>query len=107
MQTDLELFARKLKLIRQKRKFTLEKLEEVSNLTPNHIAKLEAGKSNPSFNSISELAHALNVELKELFNFDELKDENYIREEFKKLINYSDEKHLQLLYKVHRDLIEF
>ncbi len=105
MKSDLELFSQKLKILRQKRKLTLEKLSELSDLSPNHIAKLEASKTNPSFNSICSLAAALQVEIKELFNFDDLKDKEFIKDEFQKLINYSDVKHLQLLYKIHKDII--
>ena len=58
-----------------------------------------------SIHNLERIALALNVEIKEFFNFDGLKDVNYIKEEFKKMIKYSDEKHLQLLYKIHNDLI--
>lgn len=105
MESDLILFSKKLRILRKKRKLTMEKLAELCDLTPNHIAKLEAAKSNPSFFSISKIAKALNVELKELFNFDELKDENFIKDEFEKLIKYSDSEHLSLLYKIHKDII--
>ena len=105
MKSDLELFAKKLKIIRQKRKYTLEKLAELCELTPNHISKLEAAKSNPSFSTISKLAKSLDVEIKELFVFDDLKDEEYIKDEFIKLIKYSDSKYLKLLYKIHKNLI--
>lgn len=105
MESDLILFSKKLRTLRKKRKLTMEKLAELCDLTPNHIAKLEAAKSNPSFLSISKIAKALNVELKELFNFDELKDENFIKDEFEKLIKFSDSEHLRLLYKIHKDII--
>ena len=105
MQSDLELFAKKLRILRKKRKLTMEKLAELCELTPNHIAKLEAARSNPSFVSISKIANSLGVELKELFNFDELKEEDFIKNEFENLIKTSDAKHLQLLYKIHKDII--
>lgn len=105
MNSDLILFARRMKNLRTKRNLTMEKLAELCDLTPNHIAKLEAAKSNPSFLSLSKIATALNVEIKELFNFDELQDENYIKDEFNKLIKYSSPEHIKLLYKIHKDII--
>lgn len=105
MATDLLFFAKKLKVLRQKRHLTLEKLAELADLTPNHIAKLEAAKSNPSFNAISSLAKALNVELKELFNFDEFKDVNFVKTEFNEMIISAKEEHLKLLYKIYRDIV--
>ena len=105
MQDDLKLFSKKLKMLRNKRKLTLEKLSEMANISPNHLSKLEASNTNPSFGLISKLATALDVELKELFNFDELKPPSFIKDEFKKLMKCSSDEHLKLLYKIHRDLI--
>ena len=105
MQDDLKLFSKKVKMLRNKRKLTLEKLAEMAGISTNHLSKLEASKTKPSFGLISKLATALDVELKELFNFDELKDPSFIKDEFEKLIKYSNEEHLKLLYKIHRDLI--
>ena len=106
MNNDLELFAKKLKILRQKRRLTLEKLAELADLTPNHIAKLEATKSHPSFNAISRLAQALDVELKDLFDFEDLKSKNYIKEEFAKILDKSDTSHLQLLYRIHKSITD-
>jgi transcriptional regulator with XRE-family HTH domain len=105
MDKNLILFAKKLKKLRKKRHLTLEKISELTDVSPNHILKLEGGRANPSFSLISRLSEALNVEIKELFNFDDLQPESYIKDEFLKLINFSDEKHLQTLYKIHKDLI--
>lgn len=105
MDKNLELFAKKLKQIRKKRGFTLEKLAEIVDVSPNHIQKIEGARANPSFSLISKLSQALNIDIKEFFNFDDLQPENFIKDEFLKLIKYSDEKHLQILYKIHCDLI--
>lgn len=70
-----------------------------------HISKLEIAGSYPSIETLERIASVLGVEIKEFFNFDGLKDANYVRDELKKLLKYSDEKHLQLLYKIHNDII--
>ena len=105
MTVELELFARRLKSLRLKRKLTLERLAELSDLTSNHIAKLEAAKSNPSFPSLTNIAKALNVEIKDLFDFDEFKDENNVRTELKELIEHAGLEYLNVLYKVHKSII--
>ena len=104
MKNDLELFATKLKILRQKRRLTLEKLAELADLTPNHISKLEAAKSHPSFSSIGNLAKALDVEIRDLFNFDDLNDRKYIVNEFNKILRNATTAHLQLLYRIHKSL---
>ena len=105
MKTTKELLAVRLKQLRKSRGLTQEKLAELIGRDTKHISKLEIAGSYPSIETLERIALALNVEIKEFFNFDGLKDVNYIKEEFKKMIKYSDEKHLQLLYKIHNDLI--
>lgn len=104
MKDNLVNFAMKLKMLRQKRKLTLEKLAEIADLTPNHIAKLEAAKSNPSFDSISNLANALEVEIKDLFDFEEIKNKNHIKEKLENFINKASEEELMLLYRIYQSI---
>jgi len=105
MKTTKQLLALRLKELRKSRGLTQEKLAEMIGRDTKHISKLEIAGSYPSIETLERIAKALNVELKDIFNFDGLQDKNYIVDEFEKLLKYSDEKHLQLLYKIHKDLI--
>ncbi len=100
-----KLFAARVAFLREKKGLTQEKLAELVGRSTNHISKIETAGTNPSFDLIVRLAHALNVDLKDLFNFDSLNDINFIKEEFKNYIEKPDENHLKLLYKIHKDLI--
>lgn len=105
MKTTKELLAIRLKQLRKSRGLTQDKLAELIGRDTKHISKLEIAGSYPSIETLDRIAVALNVEIKEFFNFDGLKDANYIKEEFVKMLKYSDENHLQLLYKIHNDII--
>ena len=105
MHKARELFAARVAFLREKRGLTQEKLAEMVNRSTNHISKIETAGANPSFDLIVHLSHALNVELKELFNFDSLENIDIIKSEFKKYIENADENHLKVLYKIHRDLL--
>lgn len=105
MKTTKELLAIRLKQLRKSRGFTQEKLAELIGRDTKHISKLEIAGSYPSIETLERIAVALDVEIKEFFDFDSLKDVNFIKEEFKKMIKFSDDKHLQLLYKIHNDII--
>lgn len=105
MQTTKQLLAIRLKQIRKSRGLTQEKLAELIGCDTKHISKLEIAGSYPSIETLERIAAALNVELKDIFNFDGLKDADYIKDEFKSLLKSSDEKHLQTLYKIHKSLI--
>ncbi len=105
MNTNLEYFAKKIKVLRLKRGFTQEKLSEMIGISTNHLSKLEIAGSNPSFDTIEKLALALNIEIKELFNFDEFKNVSYVKDEFQKILKYSSDEHIRLLYKIHNNII--
>lgn len=105
MKSTKELLVIRIKQLRKSRGLTQEKLAELIGRDTKHISKLEIAGSYPSIDTLERIAAALNIEIKEFFNFDGLNDANYIREEFKKMLKYSDEKHLQLLYKIHNDII--
>lgn len=105
MRTTKQLLALRLKELRKSRGLTQEKLAEMIGRDTKHISKLEIAGSYPSIETLERIAKALNVELKDIFNFDGLQDKNYVVNEFEKLLKYSDEKHLQILYKIHRELI--
>lgn len=106
MNKDLMLFAKKLKQIRKQRHLTLEKFSELVDISPNHISKLESARTFPSFQLISRIANALNIDIKELFDFDGDKDEEYIKNEFVQMIKHSNPKYLNTLYKIHQNLTE-
>lgn len=104
MTNELELFGKKLKIIRRKRHLTLEKLAELVDISPNHISKLEAARSNPSFQILVRLAKALDVELKELLDFDDFKQAKDIKNEIINAIKKSDNNDLHLMYKIYKQV---
>lgn len=68
-----ELFLKKLgskiKILRNNKKYSQEGLASLSNLDRNYISLIENGKANPSIIYLKQIAHALEVDIKELFNF--------------------------------------
>ncbi|NMH89979.1 helix-turn-helix domain-containing protein [Flavivirga algicola] len=75
----LVLFGKKLKELRLKKKLSLRALEKECDIDNSYISKIEHGKANISFHTITELAGAFKVHPKELFNFEhEWKDEAFM-----------------------------
>ena len=105
MATTKQLLAMRLKELRKSRGLTQEKLAEMIGRDTKHISKLEIAGSYPSIETLERIANALDVELKDIFNFDGLKEKNFIVNEFEKILKYSDEKYLKMLYKIHKELI--
>lgn len=105
MTSTKELLAQRLKQLRKSRGLTQEKLAELIERDTKHISKLEIAGSYPSVETLDRIAKALDIELKDLFNFDGLKDRQFINNEFKKLIKNGSTEYLQKLYKIHKSLI--
>lgn len=68
--TDIEKrFGTKLAYIRKNKKFSQMKLAEIVNMNFNYIGQIERGEANVTIKTIKVLADALDVEIKELFDF--------------------------------------
>ena len=76
MDKKLLLFGKRIAKLRARKNITQEKLAELIGYSPNHISKLESARTNPSFDLIIKIAEALNVEVKELFDYEKSKKEN-------------------------------
>lgn len=62
-------FGAKLAYIRKSKKLSQIKLAEIVNMNFNYIGQIERGEANVTIKTMKTLANALQVELKELFDF--------------------------------------
>ena len=84
-----KLFGTQVKLLRNFRKLTQEELLEQINIDIRQLARIEAGTSFVTSETIEKLCTALNVTYKELFDFENIED-NMTCEDIKKYKqNYS------------------
>lgn len=67
---DLEKrFGAKLAYIRKSRQLSQIKLAEIVDMNFNYIGQIERGEANVTIKTIKLLANALNVDVKEFFEF--------------------------------------
>ena len=66
------LFGCRLRQLREKRSMSQEKLAEAADVVPRYINYLEHGKRWPSSEKLEKLAQALNIQVKDLFDFTDL-----------------------------------
>ena len=59
----------KIRIERQKRKISQEKLAELAELNRNSVGLIERGETNVTLKNLENIANALNIDIKELFNF--------------------------------------
>lgn len=59
----------KIRIERQKRKISQEKLAELSGLNRNFVGMIERGETNVTVKNLENIANALDLPIQELFNF--------------------------------------
>lgn len=70
MNLDIEKrFGTKLAYVRKSRKLSQMKLAELVGMNFNYIGQIERGEANVTIKTMKILADALEIELKELFDF--------------------------------------
>lgn len=70
MKEDIsKLFATKVQEIRESKKITRTKLSELAGLDMSYIGKIEKCEKSPNLRTIIKLADALEVPVKDLFDF--------------------------------------
>lgn len=72
MDKNFELekkFGTKLAYVRKNKKLSQIKLAEIVNMNFNYIGQIERGEANVTLKTMKILANALDIEMKELFDF--------------------------------------
>lgn len=59
----------KIRVERQKKKISQEKLAELADLNRNFVGMIERGETNVTVKNLEAIANALGLDIKELFNF--------------------------------------
>ncbi|WP_395052382.1 helix-turn-helix domain-containing protein [Flavobacterium sp.] len=75
MRKDVEIepiiyFGKQLRLIRQSKGLSMEKLSELSSFEYSQISRTALGQINTSIDTVFKLAKALEINPKELFDFE-------------------------------------
>ncbi|MGB8345212.1 MAG: helix-turn-helix transcriptional regulator [Ktedonobacteraceae bacterium] len=65
------LIGKKVKHLRRLNDFTQAQLAEKADLSLNYISQIETGVASPTVKTLLAIAKALNVDLKELFDFNQ------------------------------------
>ena len=66
---DLQKFGKRLKALRLDHNLTQLELAEILDMSPNFIGMIERGETNVTVKNLACIAAALQVDIRELFNF--------------------------------------
>ena len=81
----------RIKTLRLAKKYTQEKFAELVGIDSKNISKIETGSNYPSSETLKSIANALNIDVYELFVFNNEIDYEKIRDEI--ISSLDDKKH--------------
>ncbi len=76
MSTGNKQFGERVKFIRENRNLTQEKMAEYVGLEYQTISRIETGENFTSFVTLLKIAECLNVEIKDLFDYNNIQPED-------------------------------
>lgn len=99
MKNTKELLGLRIRELRKGKGLSQEQLSEKIGIDSKHLSRIELGKSFPYMETLEGIAKALEVEMKELFEFNHMAKPIDLKGIEKLLEGASDDK-LQLIYKI-------
>lgn len=105
MSDSKKLIGERIGKLRKARGFTQSKLAEQIGLDNSHLSRLETGKHYPSLDSLEAMAKALDVELREFFEFPTLETEAQLRASLIEIAQTAPESVIRELVPIARNLL--
>lgn len=91
---------KRIKEIRESRGLRQVQLAELIDMEPSNLSKLENGNQLPKEENIIKIAKFLNVEIKDLFDFEHKKSKEALKLEVLKIIDEITPNQLEFIYKI-------
>jgi len=99
-KTIKKLLGLRIKQLRKKLQLTQFALGEIINLDQRQIAYIEGGNSFPSLKTLNKICYVFNCQIKDLFDFEHLIDEDNVKEKFAQKIQSMNDKKIQMYYQM-------
>jgi len=100
-------FGKRVKELRKSRGYTQEKVAELINLEPPNISKMESGTHFPLPENIEKLANALNVEVKDLFDYEHFQLKHTLVSKINDFLDAAELKDVEFVYKFTTGLKQY
>ncbi len=105
MRTTKQLLGARIKELRKIKGLSQEQLSIQVDVDPKYISFIECGRSAPSLETMENIARALEVEIKDLFEFAHLQAGGVKVEEIEKLLTGAEEEKKRMILKIVRALL--
>ncbi len=94
----------RIKELRERKNISQLKFAEELNMEASNLSKIERGIQIPKEESLIKIANALNVSIKDLFDYDHFIDKDELLNKINFILKSTDTKTLQKYYKILMDL---
>lgn len=105
MNSLKKLLGQRIKEVRKSRGLTQPALAEMVNVDAKYISRIETGSSSPSLDTLENISIALDIEVKELFDFAHLKGKEELIARIPQLLNKLNTNDVRLAYRLINDII--
>jgi transcriptional regulator with XRE-family HTH domain len=105
MQSTKHLLGIRIKELRKIQGLSQERLADIVDLDPKYVSFIECGRNAPSLETMENIARALGVEIKDLFEFAHLQAGGVKIEEIEQLLAGADEEKKRMIMKIVRAVV--
>ena len=105
MTKENNFLGKRIQELRKSKNLTQADLAALINVVPKYISRLETGTSNPSIETVANIAEKLECEIAELFNYSHFKKECSLIDEITTKLKNTSEKNVKLIYQITNDII--
>jgi transcriptional regulator with XRE-family HTH domain len=102
VKTTKALLGSRIREFRKAKSLTQEQLAEIVGVEPRHISRMEGGYNYPTIDRLEKIAEALNVPLKDFFDFMHLESPVARTDNIEKLMKGMNEDYQRIIYKIVR-----
>ncbi len=105
MKTTKVLLGERIKELRKKRQMSQEQLAEKIQIDAKNLSRIEVGRGYPSLDTLEKIAKVLDVEMRELFDFQHLESADSIASSIEAMVKSASEAELRTLWKLFKALV--
>ena len=105
MKTTKILLGERIRELRKSRGLTQDQFAELIEVEQKHVSRIELGKSFPTIERLEKISLALNIPLRDIFDFVHLADQKTRSDSIQKMMMQLNDENQKIAYKVFSGII--
>jgi transcriptional regulator with XRE-family HTH domain len=105
MKDIKRLFGARVRELRKSRGLNQAELAEIIGVDAKHVSRIETGNTFPYPDKLDALAGALGVQIKELFEFEHMAEENITVRNIEEMLRGAGEEKLRVIFRVIKAIL--